>query len=56
MRCVSRSAVGSSPAFSTTGKILRAVFATASWPWTSSRTISSASGTPGVSGIEESLA
>src|SRR5688572_21270367 len=56
MRCVSRSAVGSSLAFSTAGQILRAVRATASWPSTRMRTISLASGTPEVSGMDESFA
>jgi hypothetical protein len=56
MRCVSRSAVGSSLDLSTTGKILRAVRATASWPATRMATICFASGTPWVSLIEESFA
>src|SRR5205823_15083468 len=47
-RCVTRSAVGSSLALSTSGKMARAVRATASWPSTRMRTISSALG--GVTG------
>src|SRR6185369_8625121 len=43
-RCVSRSAVGSSLALSTSGKMPRAVRATASCPATRMRTISSAFG------------
>ena len=45
-RCVSRSQVDSSPAFSAAGNAARAVRATASWPATSRRTMSIASGTP----------
>ena len=50
MRCVSRSAVGSSRAESASGKISRAVRVTASCPSTSWRIISSAAGTPEASG------
>ncbi len=56
MRCVNRSAVGSSWAASVTGKICRAVRTTASWPSTSWRIISSAGGTPSASGIDDSFA
>ena len=55
MRCVSRSAVGSSCALSTAGNTERAVRTTASLPSTSSRTISSAFGWPGVSLIDASF-
>jgi carboxyl-terminal processing protease len=55
-RCVSRSAVGSSPALSASGKMARAVRATASWPSTRTLTIASAlGGVSGASGKEASL-
>ena len=56
MRWVSRSAVGSSLALSTNENRLRAVRATASWPSTSTRTMSSAlGGLLGASGTLASL-
>src|SRR6185503_15997872 len=54
MRWVSRSALGSSFALSTSGNSERAVFTTASWPATSSRIIPLAAGTPFDSWIDES--